>query len=246
MTEVFLFPAKKPSFLFPPIRFIFVYCSLRRNLHLILLPVLITLSVPTLMKMNVSCSSMPVGISEITAKEAEDNVLPREMHNIQYSYVPHNAPHKVPAPFPAAVRRRERRLLDLEMELALKADVFYNRVTNMTIWGNHSTTQVPNFLNAKINGRPVKEVIKDTKWLEEDFPITVQKVHGEGGGAAEAVAPGVREGVADRCRRLARGGLHVFMTSHLPSISHNVFREMLPLVIHLCEARSRMSRQSWE
>uniref|UniRef100_A0A453NZ29 Lactate/malate dehydrogenase C-terminal domain-containing protein n=5 Tax=Triticinae TaxID=1648030 RepID=A0A453NZ29_AEGTS len=116
----------------------------------------------------------------------------------------------------------------------------------MTIWGNHSTTQVPNFLNAKINGRPVKEVIKDTKWLEEDFPITVQKVHGEGGGAAEAVAPGVREGVADRCRRLARGGLHVFMTSHLPSISHNVFREMLPLVIHLCEARSRMSRQSWE
>ncbi|XP_073357540.1 uncharacterized protein [Aegilops tauschii subsp. strangulata] len=75
-------------------------------------------AVPALMKMNVSCSSMPVGISEKTAKEAEDNVLPREMHNIQYSYVPHNAPHKVPAPFPAAVRRRERRLLDLEMEVS--------------------------------------------------------------------------------------------------------------------------------
>uniref|UniRef100_A0A8R7TL00 Lactate/malate dehydrogenase C-terminal domain-containing protein n=1 Tax=Triticum urartu TaxID=4572 RepID=A0A8R7TL00_TRIUA len=138
-------------------------------------------------------------------------------------------------------------------QLALKAGVFYDRVTNMTIWGNHSTTQVPNFLNAKINGRPVKEVIKDTKWLEEDFPTTVQKllslltqVHGEGCGAGEAVAPGVREGIADRCRRLAQGVLHVFMTSHLPSISHNVFREMLPLVIHLCEARSRMSRQSWE
>uniref|UniRef100_A0A453CSW7 Lactate/malate dehydrogenase C-terminal domain-containing protein n=1 Tax=Aegilops tauschii subsp. strangulata TaxID=200361 RepID=A0A453CSW7_AEGTS len=28
------------------------------------------------------------------------------------------------------------------LQLALKADVFYNRVTNMTIWGNHSTTQV--------------------------------------------------------------------------------------------------------
>ncbi|XBJ03656.1 hypothetical protein VPH35_022759 [Triticum aestivum] len=132
------------------------------------------------------------------------------------------------------------------LQLALKAGVFYDRVTNMTIWGNHSTTQVPNFLNAKINGRPVKEVIKDTKWLEEDFPTTVQKVHGEGCGAGEAVAPGVREGIADRCRRLAQGVLHVFMTSHLPSISHNVFREMLPLVIHLCEARSRMSRQSWE
>ncbi|KAM3295315.1 hypothetical protein ACQJBY_037910 [Aegilops geniculata] len=66
-------------------------------------------TVPALMKMNMSFSSMPVGISEKTAKEAEDNVLPREMHNIQYSYVLHNAPHKVPAPFPAAVRRRERR-----------------------------------------------------------------------------------------------------------------------------------------
>jgi len=31
-------------------------------------------------------------------------------------------------------------------------------------------------LNAKIDGRPVKEVIKDTKWLEEEFTMTVQKV----------------------------------------------------------------------
>jgi malate dehydrogenase (NADP+) len=31
-------------------------------------------------------------------------------------------------------------------------------------------------LNAKIDGRPVKEVIKDTKWLEEEFTLTVQKV----------------------------------------------------------------------
>lgn len=36
--------------------------------------------------------------------------------------------------------------------------------------------QVPDFLNARINGLPVKEVIKDTKWLEEDFTEIVQKV----------------------------------------------------------------------
>ena len=36
--------------------------------------------------------------------------------------------------------------------------------------------QVPDFLNAKINGIPVKEVIKDTKWLEEEFTEMVQKV----------------------------------------------------------------------
>lgn len=36
--------------------------------------------------------------------------------------------------------------------------------------------QVPDFLNAKINGLPVKEVIKDTQWLEEEFTQKVQTV----------------------------------------------------------------------
>lgn len=36
--------------------------------------------------------------------------------------------------------------------------------------------QVPDFLNARINGLPVKEVIKDHKWLEEEFTEKVQKV----------------------------------------------------------------------
>lgn len=36
--------------------------------------------------------------------------------------------------------------------------------------------QVPDFLNARISGLPVKEVIKDHKWLEEEFTEMVQKV----------------------------------------------------------------------
>lgn len=36
--------------------------------------------------------------------------------------------------------------------------------------------QVPDFLNARIDGLPVKEVIKDHKWLEEEFTEKVQKV----------------------------------------------------------------------
>jgi malate dehydrogenase (NADP+) len=63
------------------------------------------------------------------------------------------------------------------VQLALKAGVFYDKVSNMTIWGNHSTTQVPDFLNARIDGLPVKEVIKDQKWLEEEFTEKVQKVN---------------------------------------------------------------------
>lgn len=59
--------------------------------------------------------------------------------------------------------------------LAEKAGVSVEDITDMTIWGNHSSTQVPDFFNAKIKNKPVPEVIKDKKWLENDFIPTVQK-----------------------------------------------------------------------
>lgn len=59
--------------------------------------------------------------------------------------------------------------------LAQKAHVPVTEVTRMTIWGNHSSTQVPDFLNARIHGKPVVEVIKDRSWLEGDFISQIQK-----------------------------------------------------------------------
>lgn len=53
--------------------------------------------------------------------------------------------------------------------LAIKAGVTNDAVTCMTIWGNHSNTQYPDFTNAKINGKPATSVITDRKWLEESF-----------------------------------------------------------------------------
>src|SRR5438270_1026389 len=49
--------------------------------------------------------------------------------------------------------------------LAKKAGVPNEAVTQVTIWGNHSNTQYPDFTNAKINGKPATEVITDRKWL---------------------------------------------------------------------------------
>jgi malate dehydrogenase len=60
-------------------------------------------------------------------------------------------------------------------QLAHKAGVAITSVTNMTIWGNHSSTQYPDFYNARIDGRPANEVIGDEKWLNEDFIATVQQ-----------------------------------------------------------------------
>ncbi|MCX7665230.1 MAG: malate dehydrogenase [Gemmataceae bacterium] len=53
--------------------------------------------------------------------------------------------------------------------LAKKSGVPNEAVTKMTIWGNHSNTQYPDFTNAKINGKPATEVITDRAWLEGTF-----------------------------------------------------------------------------
>ncbi|HEY2712326.1 MAG TPA: malate dehydrogenase [Chthoniobacterales bacterium] len=60
-------------------------------------------------------------------------------------------------------------------QLAQKAGVDVTAVSNMTIWGNHSATQYPDFYNAKINGQSAHEVIDDEKWLKEIFIPTVQQ-----------------------------------------------------------------------
>lgn len=60
-------------------------------------------------------------------------------------------------------------------QLAQKAGVPVNAVSNVTIWGNHSATQYPDAENAKINGQPAMEVITDHAWLREEFIATVQK-----------------------------------------------------------------------
>jgi malate dehydrogenase len=60
-------------------------------------------------------------------------------------------------------------------QLAHKAAVEITAVTNMTIWGNHSATQYPDFYNAKINGRAANEVIADEAWLKGEFITTVQQ-----------------------------------------------------------------------
>lgn len=60
-------------------------------------------------------------------------------------------------------------------QLAKKAEVNVSDITHMIIWGNHSTTQVPDFVNARIKNKPVTELINDKDWLENTFISTIQK-----------------------------------------------------------------------
>lgn len=59
-------------------------------------------------------------------------------------------------------------------QLAHKAGVPVTAVTNVAIWGNHSSTQFPDYFHAKIDGRPATEVLEED-WLVSEFIPTVQR-----------------------------------------------------------------------
>ena len=73
--------------------------------------------------------------------------------------------------FHALMRLDQNRAASL---LARKAGVDLQEVSRMAIWGNHSLTQVPDYLNAKIGGKPAAEVITDRAWLQGEFITEVQ------------------------------------------------------------------------
>jgi malate dehydrogenase len=60
-------------------------------------------------------------------------------------------------------------------QLGKKAGVPVREVTSLGIWGNHSTTQFPDFVHARVGGKPVPDVITDHEWLRGPFIETVQK-----------------------------------------------------------------------
>src|SRR5438105_1526217 len=83
-----------------------------------------------------------------------------------------NAPNIPRDRFFAMTRLDENRA---KSQLARKAGADVTTVSNVAVWGNHSSTQFPDFFNAKINGKPAAEVIKDEAWLQGEFITTVQQ-----------------------------------------------------------------------
>ena len=85
-------------------------------------------------------------------------------------------------------------------QLAKKANVDVTDVTQMTIWGNHSATQFPDFYNAKINGISAATVINDDAWLKDTFVPMIQQrgaavIKARGASSAASAANGIIQGV---------------------------------------------------
>jgi malate dehydrogenase len=98
-------------------------------------------------------------------------------------------------------------------QLAKRAGVDVAHVTNMAIWGNHSSTMYPDFENARIDGRPVGEVITDTAWLEGEFISTVQQrgaaiIKARGASSAASAANAVVDTVVSLTNPTREGDWH--------------------------------------
>ena len=98
-------------------------------------------------------------------------------------------------------------------QLARKAGVDITAVTNMAIWGNHSSTQYPDFYNAKINGKPATQVISDEAWLKGEFISTVQQrgaaiIKARGASSAASAANAIVDSVSSIANPTAPGDWH--------------------------------------
>ena len=77
-----------------------------------------------------------------------------------------------PDRFTAMVRLDENRG---RAQLAKKAGVSINEVSDLFIYGNHSPTMFADFTHAKIGGKAAADVIGDEAWLKNDYLPTVGK-----------------------------------------------------------------------
>jgi malate dehydrogenase len=108
-----------------------------------------------------------------------------------------NAPEIAPERWFAMTRLDENRA---RSQLATKAKVPVAAISNVAIWGNHSTTQYPDAANARIAGLPVFEVISDHGWLKGKFVETIQKrgaavIEARGASSAASAANAVVDSV---------------------------------------------------
>jgi malate dehydrogenase len=90
-------------------------------------------------------------------------------------------------------------------QLAKKAGLDVTAVTNVVIWGNHSSTQYPDFYNARIKGQPVTQVITDEAWLKGEFITSIQQrgaaiLKARGGSSAASAAVAIVDTVSSMVR----------------------------------------------
>ena len=60
-------------------------------------------------------------------------------------------------------------------QVAEKAKVAVTDVKNVIIWGNHSSSQYPDVNHGTVKGKPIREVIGDDEYLNNEFIQVLQQ-----------------------------------------------------------------------
>ena len=97
-------------------------------------------------------------------------------------------------------------------QLAGKLGVPVTEITKMTIWGNHSTTQYPDLVHARVGGRSAWDAVDDEAWIADEFIPRVAKrgaevIEARGASSAASAANAAIDHVHDWVARHARGRL---------------------------------------
>lgn len=82
-----------------------------------------------------------------------------------------NAPDLDASQFTAMTRLDHNRAIS---QVAQKSGAHVTDVKRVIIWGNHSSTQVPDVGHATVAGKPARDVVTDA-WVQDTFIPTVQK-----------------------------------------------------------------------
>ena len=108
-----------------------------------------------------------------------------------------NAPDINPRNITALTRLDHNRALS---QLATKTGSKVSDIKHLVIWGNHSTTQVPDISYATIAGKAANDMV-DTEWAHDEFIPTVAKrgaavINARGSSSAASAANGVVDHMA--------------------------------------------------
>ncbi len=117
---------------------------------------------------------MFIGQGESIARSAADNVRILVVGNPcnTNAWIAMNNAKSIPTDRWFALTRLDENRA--KAQLAKKAGVHVSDISKMCVWGNHSSTQFPDFYNAEICGKPALDVIGEEGWLKNDFVKTVR------------------------------------------------------------------------
>lgn len=118
-----------------------------------------------------------------------------------------HAPDVPPERFTAMMRLDHNRAL---AQVAAHTGTPVSRISGLTIWGNHSSTQYPDLSHATVGDTPGARVAEDREWLTENFIPTVAKrgaaiIDARGASSAASAANAAVEHVRDWARGTREG-----------------------------------------